>query len=174
MCISPLNKKFITLHTNKIIIIKIIVARDTLITIMRFFFLIMQTLTSGIYTVKLQWQSSSKVIFIKIQRKYEPFSGKRGLNAYWLVVWCLMPFSTVFRLYRGGQCIYPCFPGVLLTGTAHNILSKQLGAFPHNHCRNNGQRWESNESCRDDYHQEYWSSRGSNQRPPVQVRNATY
>ena len=47
---------------------------------------------------------------------------------------------TVFQLYRGGQCTYPCFPGVLLTSTHHNILSKQLAAFPHNHCRNNGQR----------------------------------
>ena len=27
----------------------------------------------------------------------------------------------------------------LLTSTLHNILSKQLAAFPCNHCRNNGQ-----------------------------------
>ena len=34
----------------------------------------------------------------------------------------------------------PCtFPGVLLTSTPHNILSKPLGAFPRDHCRNNGQ-----------------------------------
>ena len=46
----------------------------------------------------------------------------------------LMPFSTVFQLYRCGQCIYPCFPEVLLTGTLHNILSKPLAAFPHNLC----------------------------------------
>ena len=32
--------------------------------------------------------------------------------------------STVFQLYRGGQCAYPRFPGVLLTSTPHNILSK--------------------------------------------------
>ena len=24
------------------------------------------------------------------------------------------PFSTVFQLYRGGQCTYPCFPGFFL------------------------------------------------------------
>ena len=48
--------------------------------------------------------------------------------------------STVFHLYRGGQCTYPCFPGVLLTSTPHNILSKPLAAFPHLHSRNNGQR----------------------------------
>ena len=51
------------------------------------------------------------------------------------------------RLY-GAQCrfqqyfryIAACFPGVLLTNTPHNILSMPLAAFPHNHCRNNGQR----------------------------------
>ena len=69
-----------------------------------------------------------------------------------LIVWCLTPFSTVFELYCGDQCTYPCFPRVLLTSTQHNILSKSLAAFPHNQCRNNGQRLERNESCRNDYH----------------------
>ena len=50
-----------------------------------------------------------------------------------------MPFSTVCQLNSSGQCTYPCFPGVLLISTLHNILSKPLAAFPHNHCRNNGQ-----------------------------------
>ena len=49
-------------------------------------------------------------------------------------------FSIVFQSYCGGQCTYPCFLGVLLTSTLHNILSKPLAAFPHNHCRNNGQQ----------------------------------
>ena len=48
----------------------------------------------------------------------------------WLIVWCLTPFSTVFQLYRGGQCTYPCFPGVLLTSTPHNIPSKATDSFP--------------------------------------------
>ena len=52
-----------------------------------------------------------------------------------LIVLCIMPFSTVFGLYCGGQCTFPCFPGVLLTSTLHNILSKPLAAFPHIHCR---------------------------------------
>ena len=56
-----------------------------------------------------------------------------------LIVWCLKPFSTVFKLHRGRQCTYPCFPGVLLNSTSHN-LSKPLAAFPNNHCRNSGQR----------------------------------
>ena len=70
--------------------------------------------------------------------------GKSGLNtasSYIILINC-MAFnagcSTVFQLYRGGQCTIPCFPRVLLTCTPHNILSKPLAAFPHSHCRNNG------------------------------------
>ena len=59
----------------------------------------------------------------------------------WLIVWCVTPFSKVFQLYCRSQCTYPCFPGVLLTSTPHNILSKPLAAFPHNHCPNNRQQW---------------------------------
>ena len=77
---------------------------------------------------------------------------KSGLHGLLIeFVWCSMPFSTVFQLCHGGQCTYPCFPGVLLT--RHNILSKPLAAFLCNHCQNNGQRWERNESSRNDYHQ---------------------
>ena len=74
-------------------------------------------------------------------------------------------------LCHSDQCTYPCFPGVLLTSTLYNILSKPLAAFPHNHSRNTRQWWERNESCRNDYDinawKEYWPSQGSNQRPPV-------
>ena len=70
----------------------------------------------------------------------------------WLIACYLTPLSTVFQLYRGGQCTCPCFPGVLFTSTLHNILSKPLAASPHDHCRNNGQPWERNESCRNNYH----------------------
>ena len=69
-----------------------------------------------------------------------------------LIVCCLMPFSRVFQFYHGSQCICLCFPGVLLTSTPHNILSKPLAAFPLNHCQNKGQQWERNESCLNDYH----------------------
>ena len=65
----------------------------------------------------------------------------------------LKPLPTVFQLYCGGQCSYPWFPGVLLTSTTHNILSKPLAAYPRNHRRSNGKRWERNESCGNDYHQ---------------------
>ena len=33
------------------------------------------------------------------------------------------------------------------------LLSQPLAAFPHNHRRNNGQRWDGNKSCHNDYHQ---------------------
>ena len=68
-----------------------------------------------------------------------------------LIVRCLTPLSTIFQLYHGGQCTYPCFSGVLLTSTTHNILSKPVAAFPH--YWKNGQQWERNESCCNDYHQ---------------------
>ena len=67
-----------------------------------------------------------------------------------------MVFNAVFNFffsYIGGNCTYPCFPGVLLTSTPHNILSKPPAAFPRNHCRNNGQRSARNQSSRNDYHQ---------------------
>ena len=40
-----------------------------------------------------------------------------------------------------------------LISAPHDILSKPLVAFPHNHYWNNGQPWERNESCCNDYHQ---------------------
>ena len=71
----------------------------------------------------------------------------------WLIVLCLVLFSTVFQLHHSGQCTYQCFPGVILTITVLNILSKLLAAFPDNHCQFNRQRWKRNESCNNDYHQ---------------------
>ena len=41
-----------------------------------------------------------------------------------VIVKCLTPLSTVFQLYHGGQCTYPCFPGVFFTSTTRNIPSK--------------------------------------------------
>ena len=48
------------------------------------------------------------------------------------------PFSTLFQLYQGDHCTYPCFPGLLFTSTVYNILSKPLAAFPRNQRRNHG------------------------------------
>ena len=81
-----------------------------------------------------------------------------------------MPFSTVFQLYCGGQCTYPCFPGVVLTSTPHNILSKPLAAFPHNHCRNNGRGERGMNPVSMPIvnpRKEYWPIRGLNPQPPV-------
>ena len=71
----------------------------------------------------------------------------------WLIVWC---FNAVFK---GISAIArrPVHLSMLswssFNSTPHSILSKPMAAFPHNHCQNNGQRWERNESGRYDYHQ---------------------
>ena len=71
-----------------------------------------------------------------------------------LIVWFLTPSVTLFQsLYRVDQCTYPCFLGVFLISTPHNVLSNPLAAFPHNHCQNNRQQGERIESCDNDYHQ---------------------
>ena len=62
------------------------------------------------------------------------FIKQKIIKLLWLIVWCLTPFSTVFQLYHGGQCTYPCFSGVLLTITPPNILSKPLAAFQATGC----------------------------------------
>ena len=81
------------------------------------------------------------------------------------------PFSTEFRLYRGGQCTYPCLSGVLLTRTPHNILSKPLAAFRRLtivETMESGEK-EMNPVAMtiNNPRKEYWPSHGSNQRPPV-------
>ena len=81
-------------------------------------------------------RTSFNLILKRKAAKYK----RKICNLIDLIEWCLTPFSTVFQLYRGGQCTNPCSPGVLLTSTPHNILSKPLAAFPHDHCPNNGQR----------------------------------
>ena len=85
------------------------------------------------------------------------------------------PVSPVFQLYRGGQCTYPCFPGVLLISTLHSILSKPLAAFQITivETTDSGERGMNpvamtiinpRNGC--------WPSRGSNQRLPV-LKSAT-
>ena len=87
-----------------------------------------------------------------------------------LIEWCLTPFSTVFQLYFGGQCTYPCFPGVLLTSASHDIPSKPLAAFPHTIVKatDSGRRGMNPVAMtRINPRKEYWPSRVFNQRPPV-------
>ena len=73
--------------------------------------------------------------------------------------------SALFQLCRGGLCTYPCFTRVLLISAPKNIRSKPLAAFPHNHCRNNGQQSETVVMSIINSRKEYRLSRGSNQRP---------
>ena len=83
---------------------------------------------------------------------------------------CLRPFSTVFQLYRGGQCTYPCFPGVPLTSTLQNILSKPLADFPQplSKKKDSGERGMNPVAMTIiNPQKEYWTSRGSNQRHSV-------
>ena len=61
-----------------------------------------------------------------------------------------------------------CFRGlmIVIAITPHNILSKPLAAFPHNHC----QTTDSGERGINPVAMTIikpWPSRGSNQRPPV-------
>ena len=57
-----------------------------------------------------------------------------------------------------------------LTSTSHNILSKSLAAFPHNHCLNNGQQGQKMNPVTVttiNARREYWPSQRSNQLPAV-------
>ena len=64
------------------------------------------------------------------------------------IKWCL----TLFQLYRGFTCIYPCFPGVSSACNTHSISLKKLAAFAYNHFQNHNQLWEGNKSCHYDYY----------------------
>ena len=83
----------------------------------------------------------------------------------------------MLQLFHGDQGTYPCFPRVLLISTPYNFLSKPLAAFPHNHCRNNGQWREKNKSFRSDHHQSWERILAEPGIEPAtscsQVRNAT-
>ena len=59
-------------------------------------------------------------------------------NIIW-IVWCITQLQ-FFSYILAGSALIHAFLNFFLTSTPHNILSKVLAAFPHNHCRNNGQR----------------------------------
>ena len=76
----------------------------------------------------------------------------------------------LFQLLCSSQCTYPCFPGDLLTRTVHNILSKPLAAFPHNHHKtmDSGERGMNPVAMTIiNPRTEYWLSRRLNQLPTV-------
>ena len=87
-------------------------------------------------TIGFSW-FYNKLGFMVKKKKIQP------VIECWLIdCMVLKPFSTVYQLYRDGQCTYPFFPWVFLTSILHNILSKQLAAFPHNHRRNYSYLWK--------------------------------
>ena len=97
-------------------------------------------------------------------------------NIDWLIEWCLMPFSTIFQLYHGGQCTYPCFPRVLLTSCLHNMLSKPPPLLSHItivKTTDSGKKWMNPVAMTIiNPQKEYLPSWGLNQRPPV-LKSAT-
>ena len=59
---------------------------------------------------------------------------------------------------------------VSVNSNLHNILPKSLADFPHSHSWNNGQQWQRNKSCCNDYHRFFEGKglrSGSNQQPLI-------
>ena len=57
----------------------------------------------------------------------------------WLILWCLISFSTLFQLYHSTQCKYPCYVRDSFARTPHSILSEPLAAFSHSQRGNSGE-----------------------------------
>ena len=84
-----------------------------------------------------------------------------------------MVFSTVFQLYRSGQCTYPCFPGVFIFSKpvlrtiffpSHWLLSHITIV----ETADSGERGMNPVAMTIiNPRKEYWPSRGLHQRPPV-------
>ena len=89
-----------------------------------------------------------------------------------------MVFHAVFNgisVISRRQCTYPCFLGILLTSTSHNIILKPLAAFPNNHyiTTDSGERGMNPVAMTIiNLRRKYWPSQGSNKRPLV-LKSAT-
>ena len=99
---------------------------------------------------------------LRVKQRLNKFCCRRLIVDLWL----LTPFQQYFSYITEASAPIHAFLELFLTSTTHNVLSKTLTAFPDNHRQNNGQWWERNESCRNDYHQSS-AEPESNQRPPV-------
>ena len=80
----------------------------------------------------------------------------------------LSPFSTVFQLYCSGQCTYLFFPGVLLTTSPHDILSKPLSHITIVETMDDGESGMNPVVMTIiNPRKYYWPSLGSDLQPPV-------
>ena len=69
------------------------------------------------------------------------------------IIYCLTPFSTLFSNIAAASAPIHAFQEFFLPLLRTIFFSKILVAFPHNYCRNNGQRRERNESYGNNHHQ---------------------
>ena len=81
----------------------------------------------------------------------------------WLKVWCLTHSQQNCHYIAAASPPVHAFHEIISTSTLHNIPSKPLAAFPHNHCQNS--------ASREEWILSQWLSsilrRVSNQQPPV-------
>ena len=66
---------------------------------------------------------------------------------------CIWFYDSLLTLSPEVNPFWTCLMFFRQYSSAHDILSKPRAAFPHNHCWNNRQQWERNESCCNDCHQ---------------------
>ena len=95
------------------------------------------------------------LIYTACAKPLKPSKVVKQLAPYQLTNW-LYGVNTVFNsvsVISRRPVHLSMLSWVLFTSSRHKILFNPQAAFPHKHCQNNGERWEMNDSCRNDYHQ---------------------